>query len=235
MLEINDIYAGYNEGLVLEDVTMTIEEGSITSLLGRNGVGKTTTLRVITGLLEPDDGTVVFRGEEITGLESYQIHSRGIGMVMEDRGMFTELTVDENLKVPVIDDFNNEWTLEDIYDILPALSELQTSEAGNLSGGEQQMLSFGRALRSGPDLLLLDESTEGLAPQIVESIAETIERIASKGTTVLLVEQNVQLALELASYHYVMDSGRIVMSGSTEEMRTTEAFEEYLGFHGTAH
>lgn len=231
LLELDDVHAGYDEGSVLQGVSLAVDEGSITTLLGRNGVGKTTTLRAIMGVIHPDDGRITFRGDDIAKLEPYDVYARGIGMVMEGRGIFPDLTVEENLQAPVIRDAEEQWTIAEIYDVLPTLEEHRHDDGSTLSGGEQQMLTFGRALRGGPDLLLLDEVTEGLAPKIVETVADTIERIADRDTTILLVEQNVGLAMELGSYHYVMDSGRVVFEGSTGRVRGSEQLERYLGVH----
>jgi branched-chain amino acid transport system ATP-binding protein len=231
MLQLDDVHAGYDEGSVLKGVSLSVEDGSVTTLLGRNGVGKTTTLRTIMGILKADRGTIALHGEDLVGLEPYEVYRKGIGMVMEDRGIFPELTIEENLLAPTIPDSNHEWAIEEIYEMLPTLREHRGSKGETLSGGEQQMLTFGRALRCGPDLLLLDEVTEGLAPKIVATIAQTVDRIAERDTTVLLVEQNTDLALDLGSYHYIMDSGRIVSQGPTDEIRGSSQLERYLGVH----
>lgn len=229
ILELNDVRSGYDESAVLHGISMSVEEGSVTSLLGRNGVGKTTTLRTATGQLNPQDGTITFRGEDITGLPTYEIHSKGIGMVTEDRGVFPDLTVRENLRVPRETNPDTAYSIEELFDFFPTLADLKTSKAKNLSGGEQQMLVIARALRSGTELLLLDEPSEGLAPQIVEDVADIIQEIARTNTTVLLVEQNVNLALDLADYNYVMDQGQIVLEDTSEALRKNpERAEQYL-------
>lgn len=229
LLEFDNIKSGYDESVVLHGLSMSVEEGSVTSLLGRNGVGKTTTLRTITGQLSPRNGAITFRGEDITGLPTYEIHSRGIGMVTEERDVFPDLTVRENLRAPREANPDAAFSIEELFEFFPTLVDLKASKAKNLSGGEQQMLVIARALRSGPELLLLDEPSEGLAPQIVEDVADIIREIAQMDTTVLLVEQNVNLALDLADYNYVMDQGRIAMEDTSEALRKNpEQAEKYL-------
>lgn len=230
LLEVSDISAGYAESIVLHDVSLNVQEGTVTALLGRNGVGKTTTLRTIVGLLEPREGTVHFDGEDITGLSPHEIYARGIGMVPEDRRIFPKLTVEENLQVPIMEDATGEWEIEELYEFFPKLAELRESEGRALSGGELQMLSIARALRPDPTLLLLDEPSEGLAPQIVQDVAEIIEDISETGTTVVLVEQNIKLALELSDYAYVMDMGEIVFDGEARELAADEELvQRHLG------
>lgn len=236
LLELDDVRAGYSKSTVLQGVTLSVEEGTVTSLLGRNGVGKTTTLRTITGRLTPESGTITFKGEEINGTPPSAVHDKGIGMVTEDRGVFPELTVRENLLVPKESRSDTGRSIDDVYEDFPKLQELQDSEAGNLSGGEQQMLVIARALRSGPELLLLDEPSEGLAPQIVENVADIVRDVVESGTTVLLVEQNVNLALDLADYNYVMDQGRIVLEETSENIRANpDEAEQYLSIRRRSH
>jgi len=231
LLEVDNIYAGYSSGsTVLNGISLTIDEGSITSLLGRNGVGKSTTLRVIMGLLKPVSGVVRFDGTDITGSKPHQSYAKGIGLVPEDRRIFPDLSVQENLAVPIHPEAGTEWSVERVLDLFPALQNLKKSMGDHLSGGEKQMLSIARALRAGPDLLMLDEPSEGLAPQIVDDVVGTIENVAATGTTVLLVEQNVRLALALASSHRIMDAGEIVFEGDDRAVRENEdVIERYLG------
>jgi len=232
LLELDGIGAGYGGSDVLQDVSLSVEDGSVVTLLGRNGVGKTTTLRTVVGLVEPTVGTVRFDGDDVTGRPPHVAHDRGVGFVTEDRGVFPDLTVEENLRVPDVDDGRS---LDELYDFFPKLRELRTSRGKHLSGGEQQMLAIARALRSDPRLLLLDEPSEGLAPQIVENVGAVIEEIAAGGTTLLIVEQNVRFALAVAEYTYIMDGGRIVFEGSDEDVdANAEEVRRYLGVRETA-
>ncbi|GAD51815.1 branched-chain amino acid transport ATP-binding protein LivF [Halarchaeum acidiphilum MH1-52-1] len=229
ILTADGITAGYGEGAVLHDVSLSVEQDSITSIIGRNGVGKTTTLRTIMGLIDPISGSVTFDGEDITDLSTTERYQQRIGMVLEGRGIFPELTVRENLQVPRLHSESNSWQMERIFEYFPNLAELQDSKAKNLSGGEQQMLALGRAIRPNPRVLLLDEPTEGLAPQIVENVRDVIEEMADLGTTILLVEQNVELTLEVSSYNYVMENGKIVSEGTSQEIRESGVIKRHLG------
>lgn len=232
LLQVQDLHAGYAGGDVLHGVSLAVQEGSVVVLLGRNGVGKTTTLRAITGLISPTGGEVRFDGEDITGFRPHETYELGIGLVPEDRGIFPGLTVAENLRVPVI---AGEGRGEpELFDLFPQLEELRESKGRHLSGGEQQMLAIARALRADPRLFLLDEPSEGLAPQIVEDVANTIAKIAAENTTIFLVEQNVRFALDIATYVYVMDDGEIVLEGPVDDIRAQEeTLEQYLGVHET--
>lgn len=229
ILAVDGITAGYGEGAVLHDVSISVKPDSITSIIGRNGVGKTTTLRTIMGLINPSSGSVLFDGEDITDLSTTKRYEHRIGMVPEGRGIFPDLTVTENLQVPRLHNDANSWRMERIFEYFPNLAELQDSKAKNLSGGEQQMLALGRAIRPNPRILLLDEPTEGLAPQIVENVRDVIEEMAELGTAVLLVEQSVELTLEVSSYNYVMENGKIVSEGTSEEIREGGDIERHLG------
>jgi branched-chain amino acid transport system ATP-binding protein len=222
---------------------MEVPEGEIVTLLGRNGAGKTTTLRSIVGAEPPEiaSGTIRYNGTDITDWPTDDIVVSGVGIVPEERRLFTELTVEENLQLSKIS--QNFWnvirrktisshdggmSVQELYDLFPVLEERQDQKAGTLSGGEQQMLSIARTLRlPNMNLLLLDEPTEGLTPQIVEELMDSIERITERGMTVLLIEQNVQAALELANYGYVLDQGQIVYSGPVDEFEESE-LDEYL-------
>lgn len=230
LLQLEDVTAGYGEGsAVLESVNLSVKEGDVVSLLGRNGVGKTTTLRAVMGLLDITSGMVYYGGEDVTGWEPHNAYHSGIGYVTEERSIFPELTVEENLRVPMVND-RDERPIDEIYEFFPKLKELRSSEGKHLSGGEQQMLAIARALRPKPKLLLLDEPSEGLAPQIIEDVAAIIERIADQGTTLLLVEQNVKFALDISEKTYVMDNGKIVFDGPSEDVRRGDAdVEKYLG------
>lgn len=233
LLEVDNIYAGYEGGDVLHGVSLSVDEGSVVTLLGRNGVGKTTTLRAVIGMISPRSGTIRFASDDITTLRPHHTYERGITLVPEDRRIFPDLTVEENLRVPLVDQ-GSDRSIEEIYDFFPKLKQLKGSKGKNLSGGEQQMLAIGRALRQNPRLLLLDEPSEGLAPQIIEDVAAAVEEIAAQGTTILLVEQNVQFAFDVSSYAYIMEDGEIVLDGSIDELlQGDDVIEQYLGIHST--
>jgi len=243
LLELDGVHSYYGPSHILRGVSLTVEKGEIVTLLGRNGAGKTTTLRSIVGAEPPTvhEGTIRYGDTDITDWPTDDIVLSGVGIVPEERRLFTELTVAENLELSRIS--QNSWnvvkrrilgnegggmSVAELYDLFPVLEEREDQKAGTLSGGEQQMLSIARTLRlPNVDLLLLDEPTEGLAPQIVENLLESIERIADSGTTVLLIEQNVQAALELANRGYVLDQGEIVMEGDIGEF-DDEKLDQYL-------
>ena len=220
LLEVRDVHTYYGDSHVLHGVSLTVDEGEIVALLGRNGAGKTTTIRSIMGLTQPRRGTVTLKGTDVTGYEPYRIARAGIGLVPEERRVFPDLTVRDNLEVVRAAD--SSWTLERIYDVFPALNELEDSLGKHLSGGEQQMLTIARALVRDPDLLLLDEPTEGLAPTIVEAIEDLLEEIIETGITVLLTEQNTRFALDHSDRAYIVDRGEIAWDGSVEELRESE-------------
>ncbi|MFC4408055.1 ABC transporter ATP-binding protein [Haloarchaeobius iranensis] len=226
LLELADVHAGYGETEVLSGVTMDVEEGEVVTLVGRNGVGKTTTLRSIVGVVEPTGGEIRFRGEEITGSSSETVARDGIGFVPEERRVFPGLTVTENLKMGRFGgaDTAHRRSVEDIWelDAFENLRERKDSRGTDLSGGEQQMLAIARALVAGADLLLLDEPTEGLAPIIVERVADLVRELNEEGITVLLVEQNVAVASALADRVYILDKGSIVYEGTPEELDADE-------------
>ncbi len=234
LLELADVHGGYGETEVLSGVTMDVEEGEVVTLVGRNGVGKTTTLRSIVGVVEPTAGEVRFRGEEITGSSSETVARDGIGFVPEERRVFPGLTVTENLKMGRFGgaDTAHRRSVEDIWelDAFENLRERKDSRGTDLSGGEQQMLAIARALVAGADLLLLDEPTEGLAPIIVERVADLVRELNEEGITVLLVEQNVAVASALADRVYILDKGSIVYEGTPEELDADEEVRDrHLG------
>ncbi|MFB6310518.1 MAG: ABC transporter ATP-binding protein [Salinirussus sp.] len=232
LLEVENVFAGYEGSNVLKGVSLTVDEGQVVSLLGRNGVGKSTTLRCIVGMVEVSAGSILFDGEEITNRPPHEAFERSIGFVTEDRGVFPDLTVDENLRIPIVDSADSR-KIRSLYEYFPRLSEVRSTKGKHLSGGEQQMLAIARALRSDPRLLLLDEPSEGLAPQIVDDVRSVIEDIAAEGTTLLIVEQNVRFALDVTEYTYVMDDGQIVFEGDPEAVRENRAgIETHLGVHG---
>ncbi|ABE37290.1 ABC transporter related [Rhodopseudomonas palustris BisB5] len=229
MLEVRDINTYYGNAHILFDLSLTIAAGECVALLGRNGAGKTTTLRSIMGLSPPRKGAIEFRSAEIQGWVPYRIAQAGIGFVPEDRRIFPVLTVEENLKLgQKRGTSETTWSLERVYQVFPKLKQIRDRAGGNLSGGEQQMLSIARALMGNPDLLLLDEPTEGLAPIVVEELVHAIARLKQDAMTVLLVEQNINVALALADRCYVLDHGAIVAEGSAEFIRNNEKLRSDL-------
>ena len=233
LLEVKDIHSYYGPVHALRGVSLTVEEGEIVTLIGSNGAGKTTTLRSIHGILPPREGKVVFRGEEIQGKPAHDMIRRGIAQSPEGRKIFPRMTVLENLEMGAYhrsDRSEIKGDLDRVFDIFPRLKERAKQEAGTLSGGEQQMLAIGRALMGRPKLLLLDEPSMGLAPVLVERIFQTIEEINKQGTTILLVEQNANVALEVATRGYVLESGRVVNAAPARDLRQDPRVREaYLG------
>ncbi|MBW1780910.1 MAG: ABC transporter ATP-binding protein [Deltaproteobacteria bacterium] len=229
MLEVKDIHTYYGESYVIQGVSLELEEGEILTLLGRNGAGKTTTLRSIMGLRPPRRGQIFYQGEEITRLNPFEIARLGIGMVPEDRRIFTTLNVDENLNIAIQAHRTGRWNLESIMELFPILRQRRHHRGLQLSGGEQQILAIARALMGNPKLLILDEPCEGLAPIIIKLIAETIASVSKEGVTILLVEQNVEMTLKIAHRHYVIDQGRIIYAGSNDELAgNQEIRDKYL-------
>jgi branched-chain amino acid transport system ATP-binding protein len=220
MLNVNEIHSFYGLSHILFDVTLTVSQGEIAGLLGRNGAGKSTTMRSIMGLTPPRLGTITFKGEPITRKKAYLLVRQGIGYVPDDRRVFADLTVDDNLELTFRRKGN--WNKERVYGLFPALAEIKSRRAGNLSGGEQQMLTIGRALMSSPELLLLDEPTEGLAPLIIKELEKQILAMRDAGISILLSEQNVKSALKLINRVYVIDNGRIRFEGTVADLETNE-------------
>ena len=242
MLEVANLEVVYNEViLVLRGLSIEVPDGQIVALLGANGAGKTTTTRAITGLLDVHEGkitkgTVTLAGERIDDQDPSQIVRSGITQVMEGRRVFAELTVDENLVTGGITN-TDRTSITEAHDrvmtMFPVLADRRTAVAGYLSGGEQQMLAIGRALMSNPKLLILDEPSLGLAPKLVAQIRDTIVEINRSGTSVLLIEQNANMALSIADYGYIMETGKIVMDGEAAKLLKDEDVQEfYLGLHG---
>ena len=234
MLELIDIHTYYGQSYVLQGLSLNVDEGSIVALLGRNGVGKTTTIRSIIGFNPPRHGTIRFKGQEITQAKSYRIARLGIGLVPQGRQIFPSLSVQENLTVSARNSRGTSyWDLQEVYSLFPVLKSRAKNKGNQLSGGEQQMLAIGRALMTNPDLLLMDEPSEGLAPVIVNELTRIIAQLKYKGFSILLVEQNLSMALELADYVYVIDRGLIVYEASPEEFRgNAEIRAKYLGVSG---
>jgi branched-chain amino acid transport system ATP-binding protein len=217
LLEVDDIHAYYGESHILEGVSFEVDAGEVVALMGRNGVGKTTTLRSVLQLTPPRTGSVRFRGEELVGKPAHAVAQAGIGWIPEERRMFTQLSVEENLRVSVPEGHDVEAALEVAFDTFPDLGQRVEQKAGTLSGGQQQMLAIARGLVGENDLLLVDEPSEGLAPQIVEAVAEAL-MAAAEEVPLLIVEQNLPLALDLADRFYVLDHGPVVDQGATAEV-----------------
>ncbi|MFH1952655.1 MAG: ABC transporter ATP-binding protein [Pseudomonadota bacterium] len=225
MIKLENVHSYYGTSHILHGIDLSIEEGEVVTLLGRNGAGKTTTMRTIMGLLTPKQGQIIFRGEVISGHKPFQIARKGIAYVPEERAIFVHLSLVENLEIAQVgmgDHLKGTWTVERIFEKFPMLAERKTHRGANLSGGEQQMLAIARALMSEPDLLLLDEPSEGLGPLIVEELQKITQEIVEEGITVLLVEQDLDMCTALARRHYVMDQGRIVYCGTNEEFIANE-------------
>ncbi len=233
LLEVNNLHAYYGNIHALNDVSIFVEEGEIVSLIGGNGAGKTTTLRSISGLLTPRQGSITFNGEDLSTYKAHELVSKGIAMVPEGRGVFSKLTVLENLEMGAYhrkDKAGIKEDLDKVHKLFPRLEERENQVAGTLSGGEQQMLATARAMMSRPTLLLMDEPSMGLAPVLVELIFSTIEEINKEGTTVLLVEQNAHMALQIASRGYVLQTGEIVLHDSAANLQQNEMVQKaYLG------
>jgi branched-chain amino acid transport system ATP-binding protein len=229
MLRIEGLEAWYGESHVLHGMSFAVEQGQVVTLLGRNGVGKTTTLRAVMGILPKRRGSVRFNGQEVIHLPSNRIARAGIAYCPEERGIFASLSVEENLLLPPIVQPGG-MSVDEIYAIFPNLSERRKSQGTKLSGGEQQMLAIGRILRTGARLLLLDEPTEGLAPVIVQQIGALIRTLKTKGFTILLVEQNFRFAATVADRHYVVEHGRVVDDIANDRLNDNiEKLQEYLG------
>ena len=229
ILAVEDLYTAYGLSQVLFGVTLEVRQGECVCLLGRNGVGKTTTMRSIIGLTPPSRGRVVWKGDEVTGKAPYQISRAGIGFIPEDRRIFAELTVWENLDVAARGRRNGGWTVDRVCELFPKLRELMGRQGGFLSGGEQQMLTIARTLMGNPELLLLDEPSEGLAPLVVQHLKEQIARLKADGLTILLAEQNVEFSLDLADRVYVLEKGHIRYEGTAREFRANDAIrQQYL-------
>jgi branched-chain amino acid transport system ATP-binding protein len=224
MLDVDRIHTYYGLSHILFDVSLRVSQGEIVGLLGRNGAGKSTTMRSIGGLTPPRQGTIAFHGEPIAGKKAYLLVRRGIAYVPDDRRVFADLTVDDNLEITFRR--TDDWNKRRVYDLFPVLEEIGSRRAGNLSGGEQQMLTIGRALMSSPELLLLDEPTEGLAPLIVRTLEEQILKLREAGISILLSEQNVKSAMKLITRVYVIDNGRVRFEGTAAEFEQNEAVKK---------
>jgi branched-chain amino acid transport system ATP-binding protein len=233
MLELNDVHSYYGNIHALKGISLYVEKGEIVTLIGSNGAGKSTTIRTVSGLMHPRQGTIILEGERIEHLPAHQLVSRGIAQSPEGRRIFPRLSVRENLEMGAYVRTDREGILEDmerVFQLLPRLKERINQKGGTLSGGEQQMLAIGRALMGRPRLLLLDEPSMGLAPVLVEAIFTVISELNAQGTTILLVEQNANMALRYAARAYVLETGRIVLSGLAQEIaQNPEVKKTYLG------
>ncbi|NKB34050.1 MAG: ATP-binding cassette domain-containing protein [Pseudomonadales bacterium] len=229
MLSVSNLHAYYGKSHILQGVNFTIEEGEIVSLLGRNGVGRSTTVKTIMGEVEPT-GSILFKGQEIAGKKSFEIANLGLGYVPENRNIFPTLTVRQNLQLGLKPGTNTgKWTIEEMFDLFPNLGERAEVAGGVLSGGEQQMLCMCRTLMGDPELIMIDEPTEGLAPKIVEQVAQLLQKIADRGVAILLVEQKLSIALKISLRLYVMGHGQIVYEGTPDSlMRADEVRAEWL-------
>ncbi|MDC3413983.1 ABC transporter ATP-binding protein [Aquibacillus sp. 3ASR75-11] len=219
MLEVQNLHTYYGDSHILHGVTLSVQKGSVSILLGRNGMGKTTTLHSIMGITPSKQGKILINGKEIQGEPNYKVSKSGIGIVPQGRRIFGNLTVKENL-LTTHRPYKDGWNLNDIYDMFPRLKERESSMGGNLSGGEQQMLSIGRALMTNPKLLLLDEPSEGLSPLMVREVIKIIIHLKNEGLPMLIVEQNLAMATSLADHVYVLNKGNIVFDGPSEEFDT---------------
>lgn len=233
MLELHDVHAYYGNIHALKGITIEVDEGEIVTLIGANGAGKSTTLKTISGLLKPRRGSVILDSEDLAPYPAHKIAYKGVSLVPEGRGIFARLTVGENLDMGAFQRTDREGIEKDrqrVFKLFPRLHERESQVAGTLSGGEQQMLATGRALMSRPRLMLLDEPSMGLAPVLVESVFETIQEINREGTTILLVEQNAHMALQIAQRGYVLQTGEIVLSDSAAGLRNNPMVQKaYLG------
>ena len=222
MLNVRDLHAFYGKSHILQGVDLSVDQGEIVSLLGRNGVGRSTACKTIMGLVPPV-GEIAFKGRSIAGLRPDQIAHLGVGYVPEDRQVFPGLTVRQNLELGLKRaGIVGRWKFEDVFSLFPNLGERQDNPAGVLSGGEQQMLTMCRTLMGDPDLIMIDEPTEGVAPQVIERIADLLQRIAERGISILLVEQKLTIAMRISHRLYVMGHGRMVFEGSPADLRAQE-------------
>ena len=232
LLEVNEIHTYYGNIHALKGISFEVDSGEIIALIGANGAGKTTTLRTISGLMEPRDGSVRYDGEDISSTRADLLVSKGISMVPEGRGVFAKLTVEENLDMGAYTrrDKGIKDDLDRVFELFPRLEERKKQFAGTMSGGEQQMLAIARALMSNPRLLLLDEPSMGLAPVLVDGVFDTVQQIKNEGVTILLVEQNAHMALQIADRGYVLQSGEVALSDTAANLQQNETVQKtYLG------
>jgi len=230
LLEVQDIHTYYGDAYVLQGVSLQLEQGQILGLLGRNGVGKTTLVNSIVGFTPPSRGRILFKGTDITQVSSFETVRSGMGLVPQGRRVFPTLTVAENLMVAERSVGRHGWALERVYSLFPRLAERRRQRARTLSGGEQQMLAIGRALMTNPDCLIMDEPSEGLAPIIIQGVWKAIGRLRAEGLSILLVEQNASLAVQLVDYVHVVSKGAIVYSAAPQELWANDEIKSrFLG------
>jgi branched-chain amino acid transport system ATP-binding protein len=227
MLEVRDIHSYYGKSHILHGVSLDLKEGELVCLLGRNGVGKSTTLKSIMGVVKPQQGSIRFRDQELTGKDPYEIARLGVGYVPEDRRIFRSLTVHENLLMGIKSGEKESvgeggWTVERVYQLFPRLEERKNNKGSHLSGGEQQMLTVVRTLMGNPRVILIDEPTEGLAPLIVKDVLDMLATVRKSGVTILMVEQNFKAAIKVADRFYIMSKGQIVFAGNTAALLAAE-------------
>jgi branched-chain amino acid transport system ATP-binding protein len=228
ILQVEDVHTYYGDAYVLQGLSLELGEGQILGLLGRNGVGKTTLVNSIIGFNRPRRGRIVFKGADITALSSFHTVRSGMGLVPQGRRVFASLSVEENLKVA--ETKNSSWSVKRVYELFPRLEERRRQRAKTLSGGEQQMLAIARGLMTDPDCLIMDEPSEGLAPIIIQTVWQAVSKLKQQGLSILLVEQNAALALQLVDYVHVISKGRVVYSGAPKELWADDAVKSrYLG------
>lgn len=228
LLEVEDVQTYYGESHILEGVSLHVDDDEVVALLGRNGVGKTTTMRTILQLTPPREGSVRFKGEQLVGKRTNEVAELGLGWIPEDRRIFSALTVEENIRAAVPSESDVQSALETSFETFPILEERRSQDAGTLSGGQQQMLAIARGLVGDNDMLLVDEPSEGLAPQIVKDVGEALQEVSTR-IPMLLVEQNLGMALDLADRFYVIDHGQVVDEGNANEVTAdSERLREYL-------
>jgi len=229
-LVVEDVHTYYGDSYVLRGVSLRVSRGQLVAVLGRNGVGKTTLIRSLVGFTPPRSGRVWLHGQEITHRPSHVIARMGVGLVPQGRRIFPSLTVEENLRVAARGNGVDGWTLKRVYELFPRLRERAHHRGGKLSGGEQQMLAIGRALMTNPTLLLMDEPSEGLAPKLVVDLADTLAQLKARGLSILMVEQNLSMALRLADFVYIMSKGTVVFEGLPQDLNRAERVRQrYLG------
>jgi branched-chain amino acid transport system ATP-binding protein len=230
ILEVQDIHTYYGDAYVLQGLTLSLEQGQILGLLGRNGVGKTTLVNSIVGFTPPRRGKIVFKGNDITEVSSFETVRSGMGLVPQGRRVFPTLSVEENLLVAERHAERHGWQIERVYSLFPRLRERRNQRAKTLSGGEQQMLAIGRGLMTNPDCLIMDEPSEGLAPIIIQGVWDAVSRLKDEGLSILLVEQNASLALRLVDYVHVMSKGQVVYSALPGDLQANQEIKSsYLG------
>jgi len=232
MLEMEGLDAFYGQSQALFGMSLSVEAGQVVSLMGRNGMGKTTTIRSIMGLIRPRGGSLSFQGQDLIGLAPYKVAQLGLGLVPEGRQIFPNLTVRENLVATARtgQGTSKPWTLDRVYELFPRLEDRQGSMGNQLSGGEQQMLAVGRALTTNPTLLLLDEATEGLAPLIRDEIWSCLSALKSAGQAILIIDKNVETLTEICDHHFIVEKGHLVWNGNSDELRADpEIQQQYLG------